>query len=652
MIVNFLKQSDALKRILFNHNTALDENSIFSHSTNELEEFLNDAMTNNKSITSIKSSDLIFENGEFSNYDSIEEEYNDIVDVLNDFLKMDSVKDVVDTNNDGKLSNNEIQEFINAVGSLDSDADNISMNDLFSAIQSIEDGSFNNTSDEITTETNPTKDTDQNNVKRSGNSGGKNYNKNTTNAINTTNTTNPESSKDNLSSMSLEQLESKKGEQESELKTAQDNANKAYNGETETIKNAQEDYETQKQSYEESLKNDENVSNELKTKQQENQINIDNQKAVIDSIKSNINSKENEITAQESTITADKSDISAYESAISNLKSQKSDDADVKADITEKLSQAEKNLKTAKEKLSEDEETLKRLNNEKSALETNLETEEETLKTFENEKKTIEADIIANCGDETKVALDAFKAAEENVETVKADEIASSTKKVTEAQTKLDEINAVINTKNANKIEKEFSVNSLSNPEQLYKTMGLEEKGLNYEVFMKVIEGYNNIEDKGNGFLGIFDTTQSDDAERYYLLDLNNFELVGQSVIKTGSGNMDDVQSANKHGSKATLSGFERIKEEYNSDRSWKIGIRLDGLEAGINDNSYAKATVAHYTTGNSTWGCKGIAPVYNNNGEVDEAATFEKLRTLFPTGGIIFTYPTDEDYWELSNLY
>ena len=135
------------------------------------------------------------------------------------------------------------------------------------------------------------------------------------------------------------------------------------------------------------------------------------------------------------------------------------------------------------------------------------------------------------------------------------------------------------------------------------------------------------------------------------MLDLNTFELIGQSAIKTGSGDMSDVEKANQSGSKATLSGFEKVAEEYKSSKKWKVGIRLDGLEEGINDNARSKSTVAHYTTGNSTWGCKGITPVYKN-GKVDESATFKKLRTLFPTDAIIFTYPTDPDYWTLSDLY
>ena len=52
------------------------------------------------------------------------------------------------------------------------------------------------------------------------------------------------------------------------------------------------------------------VSEELRTQQQENQTNIDNQKTVINEVKSDINTKENEITSQKSTISADESNIS------------------------------------------------------------------------------------------------------------------------------------------------------------------------------------------------------------------------------------------------------------------------------------------------------------------------------------------------------
>ena len=194
---------------------------------------------------------------------------------------------------------------------------------------------------------------------------------------------------------------------------------------------------------------------------------------------------------------------------------------------------------------------------------------------------------------------------------------------------------------------------SISDPEGLYQSMGLEALGMNKDVFMMAMEGYNNLTDeqRKTGYLGIFDTTQNRDAERYYLLDLNTFQVVERSAMKTGSGDMSNVAGANKGGSHATLSGFEIVAEEYYSSGMGKRAIRLDGIEMGINNNSRAKGTVVHYTTGNSTWGCKGFPPVYTN-GRIDKDATYAKMRALAPTGAVLFTYPSDvQEYEELSAL-
>ena len=189
------------------------------------------------------------------------------------------------------------------------------------------------------------------------------------------------------------------------------------------------------------------------------------------------------------------------------------------------------------------------------------------------------------------------------------------------------------------------------NTRSLYNKMGLGSQGLNYKVFELAMEGYHNLTDKGNGYLGIFDTTQSDDSERYYLLDLNNYRLVGRTALKTGSGNMDNIKTANIKGSHATLSGFEKVGDEYFSQGMNKRALKIIGLEKGINDNSMAKGTVIHYTSGNNTWGCLGYTPI-KKNGKIDYNATYSKMRTLFPKGTILFTNPTDPNYRSMSELY
>ena len=649
MIINLIQQSEYLRKLLLNHNPELTDESIFSYSSDELELFLNDIIIGDSFVSS---SDLTFENGELVFLQDSQKSDSDITGILNDFLKNDDIKNVVDVNSDGSLSIEEINSFLEAVEALDSNPEDISMQDIFSAIQSIEDGSFSNDvnlDDKLSTDAeiaSMNKENTENAKKRNrlGRTGN-------IDSLNSSNKPPVDATEDNLDNMSLEQLEGKRTEQENIVKSAQDKVEAAYAGETDAIRSAQANYDLEKQAYEEALLNDESISEEMRANQQANQIEIDNQKTIISDINSNISKKEDEITAQESIISSDESNISALKSSISQLESQTSDDETIQAEINAKLQSAKDKLQIAEEKLIKDEEKLSRLEDEKTDLENNLKEEEDRLESLEINRQAIEANILANCSEATKTALEAFKQAEQNLQTVKSKEIEAAKTEQVDAQTKLEEINSVIDTKEAKEIEREFAVNDLGNVEELYKSMGLNEKGLNFEVFASAIEGYNNLEDKGNGYLGIFDTTQGDNADRYYLLNLNTFELVGQCQLKTGSGNMDNVRTANKQGSHATLSGFERVGSEYYSSSMQKRALRLIGLEEGINDNAMSKGTVVHYTTNNHTWGCKGFPPV-KTNGRIDKEATYEFMRKLFPENAIIYTHPTDENYWEMSELY
>lgn len=166
-----------------------------------------------------------------------------------------------------------------------------------------------------------------------------------------------------------------------------------------------------------------------------------------------------------------------------------------------------------------------------------------------------------------------------------------------------------------------------------------------YDLAMK---GYKNLKDKGNGYLGIVDPN----TNTYYLYDMkgNKPKLIGSTSVKFGSGNMDTVANANRSGSHATLSGFTKVSEEYSTSKWTGIGIRFDGLEQGINNNARAKATVIHCTKGNSTWGCIGVTPEYKG-GKVDNSATNNKIRRLFPKGTIMFTCPTNAGMNEYKHL-
>ncbi len=585
-----------------------------------------------------------------------------ITGLIDELLLDSTFKSSLDADGDGTINTEELNKFYETIKNFDSSGEDISLNDIMTSIDQMKAGTFELEGEDITP--NEIED-EQMLVDNSalqdiaGMNGGSGVNGSYGGGGSSggggggSNNVDNQDSGNKLEKMSLEELESEKATKEGELTTAQDDVNKVHSGENKAVQGAQEDLDSKKEAYENALENDENISEDLKNRQSENQQSIDESNAKIDELNININDTENKITEQNSIITADESNIEAIQNSIDNLEAQSTDDPELQADIDSKLSAAKTRLQEAQAKLEEDKATLTTLEGELQKLNTDLETEETTLSGLEDTKAEIEAEIAANCGEETKAALEAYKTAEETLKTTKETELQKAEAKVEEIQGEIDEIDALINTKNAKAISKEFSINSLDHPEQLYAAMGLEEAGLSFEVFEKTLEGYNNLEDKGNGFLGIFDTTQSRDNNRYYLLDLNTFELVGQCELKIGSGDtfFSDVQAANKGGSHATLSGFEMVGEEYYSSGMGKKALRLDGLEPGINDNSRAKGTVVHYTTHETTWGCKGFPPIYSN-GKIDHDATYKYMHEMFPKGTILFTYPQDEDYWDLSNLY
>ena len=403
------------------------------------------------------------------------------------------------------------------------------------------------------------------------------------------------------------------------------------------------------------VEKDEKIDEETKKEREENQKAISESEEKINGYEQELNAKENEITAQESVISSDEANIAALEAAISALSGQSSNSDDANSKIAEQKAAAEEELAAAKEKLESDKEKLEELKKEKEEIETNLEEEKSNLEELNTKKAEIEEKILANCSDETKKTMEAYNKAKENVQTVKEAELEKAQSTVTDKQAELDEINSQIDVKRAEEVKKDYSVNSLDNPEGLFKSLGLDKEGLDYGVFATAIEGYKNLEDKGNGRLAIFDTTGD---QKCYIVDMENQQFLYSTEVRLGSNGMgSSIQGANQEGSHATLTGFMKVGSPYAaSGHFWQEGIIVTGLESGVNDNAEAKGVVVHYVKEgqNTTWGCWGIPPVVTNSG-VDHEASKQRNREMFTEGTILWNYPGDDrlnEYKNLSRLY
>lgn len=102
-------------------------------------------------------------------------------------------------------------------------------------------------------------------------------------------------------------------------------------------------------------------------------------------------------------------------------------------------------------------------------------------------------------------------------------------------------------------------------------------------------------------YIAIADLTKTSDFKRFFLVNLKTSEV--RAYYSThGSGNEDDIFNeplfaeyfSNEHNSNLTPRGFHISGERIASSRGWKWHMKLDGVEAGVNDNSRDRTVVFH----------------------------------------------------------
>jgi hypothetical protein len=147
----------------------------------------------------------------------------------------------------------------------------------------------------------------------------------------------------------------------------------------------------------------------------------------------------------------------------------------------------------------------------------------------------------------------------------------------------------------------------------VYQTAGLQESGLDAEVFRKAITGYFNIKStnkaKNTSVLTIVDFTKSSRVKRMWIIDMVNKTLLLNTLVAHGQGSGDDMATnfsdinVGKHG------------------RS----LRLDGLDAGFNTSARARGIVVHaadYVSEGTintlgrlgrSFGCPAVSPLVVN---------------------------------------
>jgi hypothetical protein len=189
----------------------------------------------------------------------------------------------------------------------------------------------------------------------------------------------------------------------------------------------------------------------------------------------------------------------------------------------------------------------------------------------------------------------------------------------------------------------------------LYEKMNLAKAGLDKEVLDAALEGHQKLVDKGavrnSQYLTIVDFSQSSRKRRFYLLDLNNIELVMNTFVSHGKNSGVDraEKFSNVPESEKSSLGFYTTKNPYIGKHG--LSLRLAGLEKGFNDNAERRAIVLHGAKYVNAGRVKSTYMGRSQGCPAVPQAQSSKIIKLIKNGTALFIYHPSEKYLNNSEL-
>lgn len=133
----------------------------------------------------------------------------------------------------------------------------------------------------------------------------------------------------------------------------------------------------------------------------------------------------------------------------------------------------------------------------------------------------------------------------------------------------------------------------------LYNVAGLAAAGLDYQVFLKGLTGYQNLKDlkvipATKAILSVVDLSLPSTQKRLWVIDLDAHKMLFNTLVAHGRGSGEKMAEtfSNMPESNQSSVGFYTTAEVYTGKHG--RSLRLDGLDAGLNHNARGRAIVVH----------------------------------------------------------
>jgi len=190
----------------------------------------------------------------------------------------------------------------------------------------------------------------------------------------------------------------------------------------------------------------------------------------------------------------------------------------------------------------------------------------------------------------------------------------------------------------------------------VYDSLQLDLAGLSRQAFDFALNGWEKLNKEGKlanqSVIAIIDFSQPSTNKRLYVLDLNNYVLLFNTLVAHGrnTGKQRAIHFSNKPSSYQSSPGFYITRDVYNGSNGYSL--KLDGIESGINDKALKRGIVIHganyvhesFTTGRGyigrSQGCPAV-PLKEAKGIID----------TMKEGACLYIYTPDHRYLSRSEM-
>ena len=409
--------------------------------------------------------------------DATKEDFREIAKQSEEFwsevedIGLDKVFSLIDKDEDGKVSEEELKEIAELDSEDNEEAKNsISIDDLKKAIENDKaakeaeakaaEAEAQKGSDESDTKVNNTQSPRTNASSGAGGAGGSSgvggssgsYGGGSTSQAN---------QPTGLDAMSIEELEAEKTSREGILNEKREELNGVYSGDNAAVQAAEEDMEAAKEAYDKLIEEDDNIPDELKEEKQQIEDDMTANQQEIDETKVSINDTEAEITDLNTQKTSVDSELSSLNASLSALPA-KGDNAEKNAEIDEKKASIEQQIKEKEAQKQEIEADIEAAEKELNELNKTLSTLEEEKAKLEEAKQQNQEAILDAASPEKKEALKEamtkYNEAQAKVEETKESEANRIQGEIDTAQADVEEVSQKLTEKKNVETARENSV--------------------------------------------------------------------------------------------------------------------------------------------------------------------------------------------------